>query len=486
MIPFCGVAVCLALAAWLRIKGLPLESAWCDEALTLLHLPAASLSDFLNSAFTEDSCPILSPVYHVFEYGWFAVFGASLVAIRMLSVTLGLLSVLLIFFVARRLYTPLAGVLASFLLATSLVNVYYSQEVRFYALMGVLALLSLYALLRALDSGGKHWWALHWICNALMLWTHAIVPLFFLAQGTFLLLAEYRRIRMVFLWGLSQALILVLFAVWLSLLRYDFKTQSQAYNDVVPTFRTLASTFVVFAGGRFSNLNPKPYMPCGISLDWIMAGVCVAVVAASLVFAWRDTGAKRFRLAWMFSVCWWLIPILALYGISRVWKPFFFDRYVLYASLGLYVLVAGAVSSIPSKNLRYTVMAVFAAVYLYQSVAVPRPFRADYQSAARAIASDPDPQTVVHALKLFNALGVRYSKPVSEDRIITFEGYPELCVETLRAAEAGRSVWAVFYRWARICDFEQQMTEAHMQCECRTFGGMPPLTACRVTRAPKS
>ncbi|HPO11939.1 MAG TPA: glycosyltransferase family 39 protein [Candidatus Hydrogenedentes bacterium] len=483
--PFSGMAACLVLAAWLRIKGLSLESAWCDEALTLLHFPATSLSDFLHSAFEEDTRLIVSPVYYVLEYGWFAMFGTSLVAIRMLSVTLGLMSIVLIFLVARRLYNATAGILAAFLLATSLVNVYYSQEVRFYALMGVFALLSMYALIRLLESGGFRWWVLHGICNAFMLWTHAFAPVFFLAQGVFLMAAHYRTPRRIVMWGLMHGLILILFAGWMKFLQYDFGTHSQAYSDAAPTFHTLANVMIVFAGGRFSNINPRPYMPWGISLDMVMAGMCAAAVAVALVLPWKRRASAPTRGACLLALCWWLVPILALYLIALLWRPCFFDRYVLYAALGLYILVAGAVSSLPSKSLRYMVMALFAAVYLYQSFALPRPFRPDYQSAARAIASDPNPHVAVHVLKLFNALGVRYSKPISEDRIVTFEGYPELCVETCRLAESGTCVWVVFYRWDRLREFEQQMHQARFSCECREFGGMPPLSACRVTRSPR-
>ncbi len=479
-LPWCGLMLCLALAAFLRMRGLRNESAWGDEALTLLHLPASNLAGFLRGAFGEDPRLMLSPVYYLLEYAWSAVFGGSLAAIRMLSVTLGLVSVGLIFLVARRLFNPRAGVLAAFLLAASLVQVYYSQEVRFYALMGVFSLLSFHALIRLLESGGVHWGLVHWGCNALLLGTHAFAPLFFLAQGVFLLATQYRRIRWLFLWGAAQGMILVLFAVWLKFLHYDFAAQSQAYNDVPPTLRTLANTFIVFAGGRFSNLNPAPFMPGRISLDGVLAGMSAAIAGASLILLWKNRSAAANRNAWLLALCWWLIPVTALYAVALVWRPCYFDRYVLYSSFGLYVVMAGTLVNLPAPRLRHAAIGVIVMACLYQSLVLPRPFRADYQAAARAVAADPAPNTVVHALKQFNALGVRYSHPVSRDRIVTFEGYPELCAETLRAAEDGKTVWAVFYRWDNIEDFVQKMHDASLHCFCREFGGMPPLSACRV------
>ncbi len=482
LFPWGGLAFCLALAAFLRLRGLQNESAWGDEALTLLHLPASSLADFLRGAFGEDPRLMLSPVYYLLEYAWSAVFGGSLAAIRMLSVTLGLVNVALIFLVARRLFNPRAGVLAAFLLAVSLVHVYYSQEVRFYALMGAFSLLSFHALIRLLESGGVHWGLLHWGCNALLLGTHAFAPLFFLAQGVFLLATQYRRVRWILLWGLAQGMILLLFAAWMNFLHYDFGTHSQAYNDVPPTLRTLANTFIVFAGGRFSNLNPAPFMPGRISLDWSIAGMGAALAGASLILLWKNRSSARHRNAWLLALCWWLIPVAALYAAALVWRPCYFDRYVLYSSFGLYVLMAGTLVNLPYPRLRHAATGLIVIAYLYQSLVLPRPFRAEYQEMARAVATDPAPDIVVHALKQFNALGVRYSRPLSRDRIVTFEGYPELCVETLRAAEDGKTVWAVFYRWENIEDFVQNMHGASLHCFCREFGGMPPLSACRVFR----
>jgi len=42
----------------------------------------------------------------------------------------------------------------------------------------------------------------------------------------------------------------------------------------------------------------------------------------------------------------------------------------------------------------------------------------------------------------------------------------------------------IFHHWDRIEDFERDMTNARLMCVSHTFGGMPPLRACRVDRLP--
>ncbi len=483
-----GTWLCIALlaaavgwGAWLRLDAIREESAWCDEVLTLNHLPAPSLPAFLHGAFEEDPRLALSPLYYVLEYAWSAVAGPSLVSMRLLSVALGLLCIVLLYAVACRLFERRTGLLSAFLLAMSLVHVYYAQEVRFYALLCACALLSMWGMAGILDGKGRAWWVLHLLGNALLVWTHAFSLLFLATQGAFLLVFRWRERGLLIRWTAGHTAIGAAFAAWMLLLGYDFQTHSQAYADVPPTLRTLANAMLVFTGGRFSNLDPSPYMPLGISLDRFIAAVTIALATAAVLrpFFRKDATARKVS---GLLLLWWLGPMLALFSVSLLWRPCFFERYVLYSSFPLCILSAAAIVQLPRRWLRCMTAAALLLALAYQGLALPRPFRADYQSAACIIASDPGPDRVVHALKLFNALGVRYSKPVPQDRIVQFEGFDELCAATEAAAQAGKTVWAVFYRWERTGEFEARMRAARLRCEAHAFGGMPGLKAYRVSQ----
>ena len=473
--------VAVGWGAYVRLHAIGRESAWCDEVLTLTHIPAPSLSAFLHDAFEQDPRLALSPLYYVLEYEWSAIAGDSLTSMRVLSVLLGLLCMVLLFAVARRLAGDRVALLAAWLLAMSLVHVYYAQEVRFYALLCVCALVSMWGLSGLLYRGGRGGWWLHGLGNVLMLWTHAFCLLFFAAQGLFLLLFRRRDGRLLLRWFLLQAAIGMAFAAWVLFLRYDFRTHSQAYSDVPPTLRTLANTFMVFAGGRFSNLNPASYLPGAFSLDHIIALAMLLLAAWAVLWSFINASARERETVGLL-ILWWLGPVLALFAVSLLWRPCYFDRYVLYSSFAWYILAAVGISRVRTCWLRWLMAAALLAALLYQDLAMPRPFRADYQSAARCIALDPNPRPVVHALKLFNTLGVQYSKPLSRDRITQFEGFDELCAGTETAAAEGHSVWVVFYRWERTSEFEARMGQARLGCERHAFGGMPGLTVYRVAR----
>ena len=95
------------------------------------------------------------PLYYALLHGWTAILGTGPAALRLLSVVVGVLTIPLLYLVARRMFTRRVALLATFLLTISPLHVYYSQEVRMYGLVALLSVGILAAAWGVFDTGTR-------------------------------------------------------------------------------------------------------------------------------------------------------------------------------------------------------------------------------------------------------------------------------------------------------------------------------------------
>lgn len=198
----------LLLATLLRFHLLDAQSFWNDEG------NSARLSERTFLAILEGTASdIHPPLYYLLLRGWREFVGETEFGLRSFSVYAGILTVAGVMALARRknfsqwlhggrtprkkeriersarlaafeLIPPaVAGMLAAF----SPVLVYYSQETRMYALLGLLAVMSAWALFNWMDSRGRFgslaWAGAYSILLAAGLYTHYFFPAVIAAQG---------------------------------------------------------------------------------------------------------------------------------------------------------------------------------------------------------------------------------------------------------------------------------------------------------------
>jgi mannosyltransferase len=131
----------LVAAAVLRILWLDRSELWFDEAFAALV--AFESPREIVSEMARDSSP---PLYYLLLHAWIAVAGWSPLALRLFSVVAGVAAVLLCGVLGKHLWGDTAGIGAAALLALSPLHIYYSREVRPYALLTVFVLASVLAL----------------------------------------------------------------------------------------------------------------------------------------------------------------------------------------------------------------------------------------------------------------------------------------------------------------------------------------------------
>ena len=132
----------ILIGAVLRVYDLGAESFWFDEIFTI-HFVSLDLPTLIQQLTTEVEMT-RHAVYYLSAHFWVLPSGISEVSIRSLSVIFGVLSIGMMYLVGRQLFGENVGLISSFLMAVSEFQIYHSQEARFYSLLVLLTLCSLY------------------------------------------------------------------------------------------------------------------------------------------------------------------------------------------------------------------------------------------------------------------------------------------------------------------------------------------------------
>jgi mannosyltransferase len=262
--------------------------------------------------------------YYLLMRGWLHL-GASEAAVRGLSVLFGVTVIPATYLLGKRLFGGRVAIASAALSAVNIFQIRYSQEARAYSLVMLLAILSTYFFLRAIDSPNRNrYWAGYLLTSVLGIYTHVFVYLVVAAHWLSLGYARLRLIprRTVFL--LATGFIVLTIPINAFILLND-----QGRPDWVPrpTVQLLLSFAKLFTGNG------------GIALVAAYAALCLVAV-----FGTRQSlrnGVPAFDDQWRVRlVAWWLaFPIASTLLVSFL-RPIFYDRFMAVSAPAL-VLLAG-------------------------------------------------------------------------------------------------------------------------------------------------
>jgi 4-amino-4-deoxy-L-arabinose transferase-like glycosyltransferase len=244
-----GLLLVVALA--LRLFRLGQADLWWDEALAIWAVRKG-----LVGATVWTAGDVHPPLYFWALWAWVRLFGESPFAMRSLSVVIGTLTVWATYGLGRQVGGRQVGLLAAALTAVAPFAVWWSQEMRMYALAGLLCTLSWRQMLRWFDSE-RHAQrpdlcalALGALASLGALYTVFLSAAALVAQAALLLLywlatGPRRRLGMVLRWAAAQVAVLALLSPWLIFSWERMPTWSVA-QPVSPLFvARLFATLVV-------------------------------------------------------------------------------------------------------------------------------------------------------------------------------------------------------------------------------------------------
>ena len=153
--------VALVLRLWVD-RGL-----WVDEAISV-DLAGRSFGAMLRQIGRADVHP---PLHAVLLWLTARVAGTSELSMRLPSMLAGAGLVPVLWLAGRSLYDRRTALVAAALGAVSPLLVWYSQEARMYSLFMLLAVVALWAQVKAVREGGTGAWAWYAVASAALLWT---------------------------------------------------------------------------------------------------------------------------------------------------------------------------------------------------------------------------------------------------------------------------------------------------------------------------
>jgi len=327
----------VVLAAVLRIFDLSGESYWHDEII-MLRVAHGDLGSILTGG--------RPPLFIILAHFWIDLFGTSESVTRILPALLGTASIPLIYGVAKALFNEKVGLVSAFLMAVSQYQIYYSQDLRYYSLFVLMALVSFYFYISALRIKKNFYFILYALSTILLYYAHDFGLFIIAAQGVYFVL-NIRALRVTILkWLLSQLIILA------GLLPAIIPAFHETVTGRVgpdwlpePTFWTPLMTFMLYIGSGLDYPAPGTLI---LSILFLFLGTFLFSYIsgkkrwfASLKCLTREftTGSDK-RNGLLLLSLWLLVPILTPLVLSEIIKPMYHHRYMICASPAFYMLIA--------------------------------------------------------------------------------------------------------------------------------------------------
>lgn len=476
------LAAILVAGFALRIYRLGDECIWLDEGVSYPYLHLPTLGAYLDEVRAHD--PPMSPLYFAMQYYWARIAGGSIVAVRWMSIVFGLASIVMIYALGARLYTRGAGLIAALCTALSIPHVYYSQEIRMYALVLFLALASMYTLVRALHEGQRRWWVLHLICNALILSAHLFGALLIVTQGCYVPIVHGRRWRLWTVWGSVHVVLFIPFLIRVLYLRGAALDHAISFIPT-PSLRWLLNTYAIYYAGV------EPWGGRLPGIYWPVAAVLALILVLALRSWFNDRHgegrSRRQMQTFLLLALWFLLPPFLLYVLSFAVTPCFIERYTLYSSFALYVIAGGALAAYRRPWWTALVLCAIAAGYVYAWSDVDRPFRLNYRKVAIAIegASRPD-EPIIGWNEIRAPLLGLYTNKSYDDRFIHTDTVEETLGETKALSVSGHPCWVILYDGPHgdpRARFESSLRSEELRYHRTDIGGLRTLYVYHVAAA---
>lgn len=333
------VAGLMAIAIGMRFATIAKASIWHDEGFSMM-LSARNPADiWIGSA--HDVHP---PLYYEILHFWTSLFGRSEFAARGLSAVAGLITIFVAYKLIRHILGRGAATVTLAVLAIAPMAVRYSQEARMYGILGLWLVGATYALVLALENRKQ---AKHWIIYAVLmaagLYTHYFT-VFALAAHWIYLLVQTRPDQLKIgktawltrEWWLANIAIVVLWLPWVPNFIGQF-TRGQGISWIP------AVTSSTLPGGIWQDLTFTDGGQIPSVLFW---GVPFLLVLSVCYMVWQyRKKTPQVELIFFYAV----VPI-ALTLLASIFKPIYQDRYLVFATYGVYILISLAIYQLIRMN----------------------------------------------------------------------------------------------------------------------------------------
>lgn len=345
--------------AALRFYGLGIQSLWNDEIASWFQSHQPTLAAVIEEGVRPTTYP---PAYQILLYYVERFVGESETALRFPSAVVGVLAILAMFHLGRRLYSVREGLIAATLTAFSYQPLYYSQEARAYSFLFLFAILSFnfwFQLLPRPDDSEppsvrvQFGYAVTAIVTAYLHYFGLMLVALQLG-GLGLLCLRDRR-------ALVRAVILsiIVVAAYLPWLPYLFEEFERAQIHILePTLQT------AFGYWRFLFYNP------GDHFKWFAAGLFAAAVIRTLGDRHgsdpKQPKAPLCTRTTTLLIAWLVLPFAIAYTRSKLSLPMITDRNLIISLPAALLLFSRALTrTVVDVRLQVVTVVTIVCILLY-------------------------------------------------------------------------------------------------------------------------
>lgn len=417
------LALILVLGVLLRLLWIGANSLWFDEAFSWIVARQTAWA-----ILTGRLEPFLPSLYHFLLNSWIRM-GESEATLRSFSALCGAITIPVMYFLGRELFSSRVGLAAALLTSVLPFQIYFSQEARPYALVILLSALTLWAFVRAWKAAGYGAWIAFGLLAGLSLYAHYFVIFALAVFHAFVFLA---RPRSRYRWQ----------ALFLSDLTAIIIAGPQLPSAWAQTQRVTASFWVPF---------PSPFQPVK-TLDYLLFShttppwlipvalfLTLSIFVLVIMAAFRTRGELRAWLLLLLALV--LVPMLLTLLFSWIVSPIYLDRsfslltpaYVLLLSWGLVHPPRG--SPLP---LLFGGLAIVTAVSLGNHYLKPDPAKPPFREVSVVLSSNWQEADVLLNLHDSSYLPLRYYAPALDSYLLNSD--PDTWVPAYTWEWAGRRV----------------------------------------------
>lgn len=390
-----AVGLLVLVAFFVRASSLDAQSLWRDE-VDALRFATAPRSELLAN-FTEPGWN--GPLYFLLLRGWIALTGASEYAMRFFSLAAGVLSTPLIYVLGRRLFNSATGLISTLLVTASPYLVWYSQEVKMYTLVLVLALVAIYSLRRGLEGDGWIWWMAQITATTLAFYSHILAALLIPVQ-ILLCIVWWPQTRQ--RWQKAVISFGVLTLPYLPLVVWQAPLALKARETGFSSY-SLNQMIVILLNGWATGITGWADAWGAALMSLLAAGgfISQAIQLSPPADSGGGTTTKGSSRNSLALVIWLVFPLLSVWLISQR-QPLFTDRYLVWSSPAFYLLTAVALSPAGSARspsrwwiaLPLAIVLTISGVNIWRQATIP--IKSDFRAAAAYVTDYEAPSESTH------------------------------------------------------------------------------------------
>jgi len=410
------IGILLFISIIVRFYKLDEHSVWFDEYVLIGNVKYCDISNYLRILYINSPDYGISPASPIIFYYWINLFPEIDCLWRVLPIVSGLLTIILTYLFAKHIYDRKVAFLSSLFFCFSPFNIWFHQELKYYAFIQFFAFLSFFGLWKYFGSDGSNrkWFFIGFFSNLILPWFHAIYFLTPLLQIPILILSFRKSLlKKKLFWSAMTILSVLPWIIWcLKMSPFLFNTMEgdeeqmsflKFFNrlfgndsvgiseELLPAWKTnLVNLDNPITKIMINNITLLDYF---ISISSFIL-VIIFIINVLWKIRYRINKIKDGELFILISFLVTITPLFFLEMILR--KPIFHPLYFFYIFPFLYIMISSICSKIKLKIITFSIMILLLFAFIGECFSfISFKNRTDYKSATKFIERNANINDVV-------------------------------------------------------------------------------------------